>query len=113
MPSRWRIAWVITARWRWRSNDRGRLITISDDNVSVKFVPVVLAVAAALAVLPANASSAKPQKPVCQAGVERPVGSVRDAFAAVAKADLQAFKSPGGAAQSSFGKLNVNGYPTT
>ncbi len=81
----------------------------------MKFVPVVLALAAVLAVVPATAGSAprSAQARTCKAGVLHPVGTARTAFAAVAKHPLAAYGKPAGGVRARFEKLNENGYPTT
>jgi lipoprotein-anchoring transpeptidase ErfK/SrfK len=48
----------------------------------------------------------------CRAGVERPLGSGRLAYAAVVFGKARAYRSPGGRAFASFGRLNQNGFPT-
>lgn len=42
----------------------------------------------------------------------RPVGDARTAFAAVASRGAVAFRTPGGARIATFGRRNVNGFPT-
>ena len=82
--------------------------------MSVKLVPVVAVLAAALAVLPATATPAgRPAQKQCQAGVLHPVGTATTAFAALLRSDVQAYQKPGGPVLAHFGKLNENGYPTT
>src|SRR2546423_664492 len=82
--------------------------------MSVKLVPVVAVLAAALAVLPATATPAgRSAQKHCHAGVLHPVGTATTAFAALLRSDVQAYQKPGGPALAHFGKLNENGYPTT
>lgn len=84
-----------------------------DDNECVKLVPVVLVLAAALAVLPATAGSAAPPTKQCRAGVLHPVGTQASAFAAVVRKSAEAYRRPGRELLATFKKLNENGYPTT
>lgn len=79
----------------------------------MKLAPVVLLVAAALAVVPATAQPGRPAKPTCKAGTERPVGTAKAAFAAIVKDSVDAYREPGRNPFASFGKVNENGYPTT
>jgi lipoprotein-anchoring transpeptidase ErfK/SrfK len=77
----------------------------------VKLVPVVLLVAAAFAVMPAGAVSARPHS--CRAGVLHPVGTAKTAFAAIVKSRAQVYRKSGRQPLARFRKLNQNGYPTT
>jgi lipoprotein-anchoring transpeptidase ErfK/SrfK len=82
--------------------------------MSVKFVPVVLAAAAALAVLPATASPAHPSATKrCHGGVLHPIGTPTAAFAALVRSRAAVYRKPGGPLLTRFEKLNQNGYPTT
>jgi len=82
--------------------------------MSVKFVPVVARLAAALAAVPATAFPARaPGKKTCRAGVLHPVGTATAAYAALVKSEARVFRKPGGAELKRFAKLNENGYPTT
>jgi lipoprotein-anchoring transpeptidase ErfK/SrfK len=82
--------------------------------MSVKFVSVVLLLAAALAVVPATASPARaPGKKSCHAGVLHPIGTATAAYAGVVKSEAAVYKKPGGEQLARFPKLNENGYPTT
>ncbi len=75
--------------------------------------PVVLVLAAALAVVPATAGSAAPAQRHCRAGVLHRVGTQTTAFAAMVKKEAETYRRPGGTPLASFGKVNENGYPTT
>jgi lipoprotein-anchoring transpeptidase ErfK/SrfK len=78
----------------------------------MKLVPVVLFVAAAFAVLPTGAVSAKrPQS--CRAGVLHPVGTETSAFAAIVKSRAQVYRKSGHQPLAHFPRLNQNGYPMT
>jgi len=82
--------------------------------MSVKLAPVVLAAAAALAVLPATATSARsPAHRTCRAGVLHRVGGATTAYAAVVKSRAAVYRRPRGARLAHFRKLNQNRYPTT
>ena len=78
-----------------------------------KLVPVLLALLAAgcgaqagkHAVLGAHVQR-------CTAGEQLPMGSERKAYAGVAPNGAVAYRTPGGAVEARFGKVNVNGYPT-
>jgi lipoprotein-anchoring transpeptidase ErfK/SrfK len=48
----------------------------------------------------------------CTAGSLRPLGSAREAYAAVATRGAVAYRAPGGAVRARFGAKNVNDYPT-
>ena len=78
----------------------------------MKLGPVMLLLVAAFAVVPASAVSARPTKS-CRAGVLRPVGTVKSAFAAIVKARAQVYRKSGHEPLARFRKLNQNGYPTT
>jgi lipoprotein-anchoring transpeptidase ErfK/SrfK len=52
------------------------------------------------------------KKAVCRAGTQRPVGSERVAWAAVAVRPTTAYRRPGGEPIQRFGLLNANGVPT-
>jgi lipoprotein-anchoring transpeptidase ErfK/SrfK len=89
-------------------------MTILDDNTSVKFVAVVLAASAVLAVLPATASPSRhPAGKRCHAGVLHPIGTPSAAFAALVRSKAAVYRKPAGPVLTRFGKLNENGYPTT
>ena len=108
-PSRWRITRRSSSLCRC-----SRLIAILDDNMSVKLVPVVVLLAAALAVVPATAFPARAAgKKTCHAGVLHQVGTATAAYAALVKSEARVFRKPGGAELKRFAKLNENGYPTT
>ena len=82
--------------------------------MSVKLVPVVALLAAALVALPAPANPARRPATQCRAGVLHPVGTGTTAFSAVARAHgVDAFDKPNGKRLRHFGRLNENGYPTT
>jgi lipoprotein-anchoring transpeptidase ErfK/SrfK len=89
-------------------------MTILDDNGSVKFVAVVLAASAALAVVPASASPARDHiGKRCHGGVLHPIGTPTAAFAALVRSKAVVYRKPAGPLLTRFGKLNENGYPTT
>jgi hypothetical protein len=82
--------------------------------MSVKLVSVVPVVAAALAVLPAAATSARaPAHGTCRAGVLHRVGTATSAYAAIVRSRAAAYRRPHGARLARFHRLNQNGYPTT
>ena len=81
-------------------------------NEYVRLVPIVAAIAAALAAGPASASPKAPVNP-CRAGVLHPVGSATTAFAAIVRGKTTTYRKPGGAVLARFARLNANGYPTT
>src|SRR4051794_6706109 len=83
--------------------------------MSVKLIPVVALVAAALAAVPATASpkGPHPARKACRGGVPHPIGTERVAYAALVKSETPVYKTPGGAELKRFGRLNENGYPTT
>ena len=87
-PSRWRI----TSPELRSDADAARLITILDDNMSVKLVPVVVLLAAALAVVPAT-------RPGARAGADLPCAACctrsaprRAAYAAVVKVEARSYR---------------------
>jgi lipoprotein-anchoring transpeptidase ErfK/SrfK len=83
--------------------------------MSVKLVPVVTLLAAALAVLPATASpNARPSgAKTCRAGVLHSVGTATAAYAAVVKSAARVYRKPGRTPLRLFHRLNENRYPTT
>jgi lipoprotein-anchoring transpeptidase ErfK/SrfK len=83
--------------------------------MSVKLVPVVALLAAALAAVPVPASPKAPPsgQKSCRAGVLHPVGSKAAAYAALVKSKAPVYTKPGGAELKRFARLNENGYPTT
>ena len=81
--------------------------------MSVKLVPVVVLLAAALAVVPAAFPARAAGKKTCQAGVLHQIGTATAAYAALVKLEARVFRKPGGAELKRFAKLNENGYPTT
>jgi hypothetical protein len=85
-----------------------------DDDMSVKLAPVVIFLAAGLAVVPATASPARPSgQKTCRAGVLHPVGTGTVAYAALVKSRALVYRKPGRAPLRRFGRLNENGYQTT
>jgi lipoprotein-anchoring transpeptidase ErfK/SrfK len=87
---------------------------VLDDNGHMKLGPVVLLLAAAVAVAPAGGVSARPSKPHCRGGVLHSVGTTRVAYAAVVKSRAQVYRRSGGRAPlAKFRQLNQNDYPTT
>jgi lipoprotein-anchoring transpeptidase ErfK/SrfK len=79
----------------------------------MKLGPVLLLLAALVAVTPAAAVSASDGQRDCRAGVLHSVGTRTAAYAAMVRGKTQTYRRPGGERLASFPKLNVNGYPTT
>jgi lipoprotein-anchoring transpeptidase ErfK/SrfK len=79
----------------------------------VKLGPVIVLLAAWLAVAPASAAAARPAEGRCRAGVLHPVGTLNTSFAAIVKKTAQTYRRPRGKPLRRFKRLNLNGYPTT
>jgi lipoprotein-anchoring transpeptidase ErfK/SrfK len=80
----------------------------------MKFGPLVLVLAAALAAAPTAALSAGSAKHRCRAGVLHRVGTRTASFAAtLRRSRTQVYRRPSRAAIARFPKVNQNGYPTT
>jgi lipoprotein-anchoring transpeptidase ErfK/SrfK len=89
---------------------------ILDDNDGMKLAPVVLLLAAVLAVALATSGSARPARPApkqCRAGVLHRVGTETTAYAATVMKKVQIYRRPQRRKLATFRRLNVNGYPTT
>lgn len=73
-----------------------------------------LALACALTAVAVTAGSSAAAAPRCVAGSLRPVGTEREAFAAlVARDSVDTWSRAGGGTRTRFPALNENGYPTT
>jgi lipoprotein-anchoring transpeptidase ErfK/SrfK len=80
----------------------------------VKLASVFVVLWAAVALLPAPATSAHaPRHAKCRGGVLHPVGTSKAAYAAVVRSRAAGYRRPGRARLAHFRKLNQNGYPTT
>jgi lipoprotein-anchoring transpeptidase ErfK/SrfK len=86
----------------------------------MKLGPVVLLLAAALALVPATAGTARPAKPkpkprhTCRGGVLHRVGTPAAAYAATLKKKrTPVYRRPKRARLARFPKVNQNGFPTT
>jgi lipoprotein-anchoring transpeptidase ErfK/SrfK len=60
---------------------------------------------------PADVTSARAPKPVCEAGTIRQLGSASRAYAGFAANGAVAYRVPGGAVVTRVPRLNANGYP--
>jgi lipoprotein-anchoring transpeptidase ErfK/SrfK len=56
--------------------------------------------------------AATPAQKRCTPGTVRPLGSARQAFAAVVRASARAYRRPGASPVAKFGRLNQNGVPS-